>query len=45
MLDRDGLNQFLAEHKIPSMIYYPVPGIKQKMFEHFNGRIISSASY
>ncbi len=33
--DRDGLNQFLAEHKIPSMIYYPVPGHKQKMFEQF----------
>lgn len=32
---RDGLNQFLAEHKIPSMIYYPVPGHKQKMFEQF----------
>lgn len=34
-VDRDGLNQFLAEHKIPSMIYYPVPGHKQKMFEQF----------
>jgi len=34
-IDRDGLNQFLAEHKIPSMIYYPVPGHKQKMFEQF----------
>jgi dTDP-4-amino-4,6-dideoxygalactose transaminase len=33
---RDGLNSFLAENKIPSMIYYPVPGHKQKMFEHFN---------
>ena len=33
---RDGLKQFLAEHKIPSMIYYPVPGHKQKMFEQFN---------
>lgn len=33
---RDNLNQFLAEHKIPSMIYYPVPGHRQKMFEHFN---------
>jgi len=33
---RDGLNQFLAENKIPSMIYYPVPGHKQKMFEKFN---------
>ena len=33
---RDGLNQFLAENKIPSMIYYPVPGHKQKMFQQFN---------
>jgi UDP-2-acetamido-2-deoxy-ribo-hexuluronate aminotransferase len=34
--DRDGLNQFLAEYKIPSMIYYPVPGHKQKMFASFH---------
>jgi UDP-2-acetamido-2-deoxy-ribo-hexuluronate aminotransferase len=33
---RDGLNEFLAKHGIPSMIYYPVPGHRQKMFEHFN---------
>lgn len=33
---RDGLNQFLADNKIPSMIYYPVPGHRQKMFEQFN---------
>jgi UDP-2-acetamido-2-deoxy-ribo-hexuluronate aminotransferase len=33
---RDGLNQFLTDNKIPSMIYYPVPGHKQKMFEQFN---------
>jgi UDP-2-acetamido-2-deoxy-ribo-hexuluronate aminotransferase len=33
---RDDLKQFLATHKIPSMIYYPVPGHKQKMFEQFN---------
>ena len=33
---RDGLKKFLADHKIPSMIYYPVPGHKQKMFAHFN---------
>jgi len=34
--NRDGLNKFLAEHGIPSMIYYPVPGHKQKMFDYFN---------
>jgi len=33
---RNGLRKFLADHKIPSMIYYPVPGHRQKMFEHFN---------
>lgn len=33
---RNGLKDFLAEHKIPSMIYYPVPGHRQKMFEQFN---------
>jgi dTDP-4-amino-4,6-dideoxygalactose transaminase len=32
-VDRDGLNQYLAEQKIPSMIYYPVPAHRQKMFE------------
>lgn len=32
---RNGLKEFLAEHKIPAMIYYPVPGHKQKMFEQF----------
>src|SRR5436190_4107732 len=31
---RDGLNRFLADNKIPSMIYYPVPGHKQKMFDN-----------
>lgn len=35
-VDRDGLNSFLAKHQIPSMIYYPVPGHRQKMFEQFN---------
>lgn len=33
---RNGLHQFLADQKIPSMIYYPVPGHRQKMFEQFN---------
>lgn len=35
-VDRDGLNAFLAERDIPSMIYYPVPAHRQKMFETFN---------
>ena len=34
-VDRDGLNKFLASHNIPSMIYYPVPAHRQKMFESF----------
>lgn len=34
-VDRDGLNAFLAEKDIPSMIYYPVPAHRQKMFEAF----------
>jgi UDP-2-acetamido-2-deoxy-ribo-hexuluronate aminotransferase len=35
-VDRDGLVNYLAAHKIPSMIYYPVPGHKQKAFEFFS---------
>lgn len=35
-VDRDGLKAYLATHNIPSMIYYPVPGHKQKMFAHLN---------
>jgi dTDP-4-amino-4,6-dideoxygalactose transaminase len=34
-VDRNGLNEFLAQHNIPSMIYYPVPAHRQKMFAHF----------
>ncbi|MET0391717.1 MAG: DegT/DnrJ/EryC1/StrS family aminotransferase [Chitinophagaceae bacterium] len=33
---RNGLKEFLAGHKVPAMIYYPVPGHRQKMFEQFN---------
>ena len=33
--DRDGMKKFLADNDIPSMIYYPVPGHKQKMFAKF----------
>lgn len=36
-VDRDGLNKHLAEKNIPSMIYYPVPAHRQKMFEPFGG--------
>jgi len=36
-LDRDGLNNYLSEKGIPSMIYYPVPSHKQKMFDAFGG--------
>ncbi|HRP33092.1 MAG TPA: DegT/DnrJ/EryC1/StrS family aminotransferase [Agriterribacter sp.] len=34
-VDRDGLNQYLADRQIPSMIYYPVPAHRQTMFEAF----------
>ncbi len=34
---RNGLNTFLAEQKIPSMIYYPVPAHRQQMFASFGG--------
>ncbi len=35
--DRDSLNQFLADRGVPSMIYYPVPAHRQKMFDAFGG--------
>jgi UDP-2-acetamido-2-deoxy-ribo-hexuluronate aminotransferase len=34
-VSRDGLHQFLNEHNVPNMIYYPVPAHKQKMFASF----------
>ncbi|RXK62465.1 DegT/DnrJ/EryC1/StrS family aminotransferase [Lacibacter luteus] len=34
---RNGLNAYLAEQKIPSMIYYPVPAHRQQMFASFGG--------
>ena len=35
-VDRDELHKYLAEQKIPSMIYYPVPAHQQKMFAQYN---------
>ena len=34
-INRNGLNEYLASKEIPSMIYYPVPAHRQKMFAHF----------
>jgi UDP-2-acetamido-2-deoxy-ribo-hexuluronate aminotransferase len=34
---RQQLTEFLAENNIPSMLYYPVPAHKQKMFAAFGG--------
>lgn len=34
-VDRDALNAYLAEKDVPSMIYYPVPAHRQKMFASF----------
>ncbi len=34
---RNGLQSFLQENGIPSMIYYPVSSHKQKMFDAFGG--------
>lgn len=36
-VDRDALHQHLAAEGVPSMIYYPVPAHRQKMFEAFGG--------
>ncbi|MBS1755871.1 MAG: DegT/DnrJ/EryC1/StrS family aminotransferase [Bacteroidetes bacterium] len=36
-INRDALHQFLADKGIPSMIYYPVPAHRQKMFDAFGG--------
>lgn len=36
-VSRDGLNEYLAARDIPSMIYYPVPAHRQKMFAAWGG--------
>ena len=35
--NRDALHQHLSDKGIPSMIYYPVPAHRQKMFDAFGG--------
>ena len=37
---RDALNEFLAKNNIPSMIYYPVPGHRQKVFEQYSAKTL-----
>jgi len=34
-LNRNELRAFLTEREVPSMIYYPIPAHRQKMFESF----------
>jgi UDP-2-acetamido-2-deoxy-ribo-hexuluronate aminotransferase len=36
-VNRDGLNEYLAQKGIPSMIYYPVPSHRQKAFKFYGG--------
>lgn len=36
-INRDELYQYLAGKGVPSMIYYPVPAHRQKMFDAFGG--------
>lgn len=36
-VNRDALSEYLAKQNVPSMIYYPIPSHRQKMFESFGG--------
>ena len=36
---RAGLLAHLAEHKVPAMLYYPVPAHRQKMFAGLGGKV------
>jgi UDP-2-acetamido-2-deoxy-ribo-hexuluronate aminotransferase len=38
-IDRDGLNKYLADKNIPSMIYYPIAAHNQKMFASFGSSL------
>jgi dTDP-4-amino-4,6-dideoxygalactose transaminase len=33
-IDRNQMHDYLAARNVPSMIYYPIPAHRQKMFEH-----------
>jgi UDP-2-acetamido-2-deoxy-ribo-hexuluronate aminotransferase len=39
-VDRNALHEYLATKEVPSMIYYPVPAHKQKMFAHFGSEAV-----
>ncbi|NBB22932.1 aminotransferase class I/II-fold pyridoxal phosphate-dependent enzyme [Runella sp. CRIBMP] len=39
--DREGLQEYLRQRKIPSMIYYPVPLNQQKAYQHL-GRVMGN---
>ena len=39
-IGRDMLKEYLSKNDIPAMIYYPVPGHRQKMFAHFNSATV-----
>lgn len=40
-VNRNGLNEFLGTKGIPSMIYYPVPGHRQKMFAQYKTTLVN----
>jgi dTDP-4-amino-4,6-dideoxygalactose transaminase len=38
-IDRNKLHAYLAENKIPSMIYYPIPAHRQQMFANYGSSL------
>ncbi|QEC55618.1 DegT/DnrJ/EryC1/StrS family aminotransferase [Flavisolibacter ginsenosidimutans] len=43
-IDRNGLHDYLAARNVPSMIYYPVPAHRQRMFEAFGSAATNLAN-
>jgi dTDP-4-amino-4,6-dideoxygalactose transaminase len=43
-IDRDALHEYLATVQVPSMIYYPVPAHRQKMFDRFHSASVQLPS-